>query len=159
MSAVTGKRGRINVNLNGVTLPLKYEAENMMELSRLTGVNPIEFIERIRKDGADPRAAGLRASDLNVLVPLISAGLCHLDEYAPLSDVQMRRKVCGLIDGESMRATKSLLQVTAEIVADVLPVFIGTLEAPGREVDEPSAEKEELAPPLGGEHSASAGTG
>lgn len=160
MSAVTSSRGMVDIELSGLKLRLKFESENMMELSRLTGVDPITLLERIRQGASSDRDAGLRASDLNIVVPLISAGLCHLDEYQTLSDLQMKRKVCALIDGEVAQARLSMIQVTAKLAAAIMPVFVQSLQAPGETLDGNDESKPTEVPgPLPDGATNSAGTG
>ena len=71
MSAVTSSRGHLTVELNGLKLALRYESENMMELSRLVGADPISWLQRIQRNATNATEVGMRASDLNVLVPLL----------------------------------------------------------------------------------------
>lgn len=144
MSAVTEKRACKDVTINGLVLELRYEAQNLMELSRLTGLDPMNFLRRIQKDTSDPREAGMRASDLNILVPLIAAGVCHHEAYEGLNDRDMKRRICGLIDGEVAKSRTSLLMVTARLVAEILPVYMESLRGP--EDDEKKADEEPKGP-------------
>jgi hypothetical protein len=125
-------RARVDIELNGLVLELKYEAENMMELSRIAGVDPLSFLVRLQRgDNLDKYEVGMRSCDPAVLVPLIIAGLAHRDEYAGVSDRDMRRRICSLLDAEVVKQKSSLMIVSAHLVAKILPVFSNAITPPG----------------------------
>ena len=141
----------LRIELDGMPLELRFESENMMELSAITGRNSVAYVrDMIPKDGESVEDAGLRCSDLAVIVPLIMAGLCHHDEYGNLSHKLLRRRICRLIDREAMRRQQATVVVQAELAGKLVNVASSTLLAPGETVDSLIAKAEKKESEQGG---------
>lgn len=150
----------VEISLGGITLELQYLAENMMELTRLTGEDPVSFVDSMVAGQEDKIRRGLQASSPHKLVPLIMAGLVHHDEYAGVDDRTMRRRVCGLLDAEARAQEVSVLILTANIAAKVVPVFRDACIPPGMLADGPGGRSDDVegAPPSPLDGASGAGT-
>lgn len=127
---------KATIELNGVKLTLVFGTENCMELSAITGMAAVRYIERgIPAAGETMEQAAIRCADAGYLVPLIMAGLAHLDEYGGLTQRQLRRKVCQLIDAESIRRKESTLAIQVELFAKILPAVAMSIAPPGETLD------------------------
>lgn len=137
-------RRDISITLGGQKLDLKFEAENLFELTAITGEPYFEFVRRcVPKKGETTTDAGVRCADLTYLVPLIMAGLAHHDEYSGLTHRQLRRKICRQIDMEAEQSKTPVIVVTTNLVAEIIPVVARTLVPPGVDLDAKVAEMDD----------------
>lgn len=148
------RKACVDVEVGGLTLGLQYRSVNQMELQRLTGLDPVAFLEKAAgkpspsADLTDERARkaeivrrGLHMSSLEHTVPLIIAGLAHDEHYAGVSDADMRRRICGLIDAEAEKRGEVALTVAATLANTIMPAFQAAVIPPGKAVDGTSDEK------------------
>lgn len=130
-------RRDITITLGGVKLALKYEAENLYELTAITGKPYFQFVQACApREGETAEQAGQRCADLSYVVPLIMAGLAHHDEYASLSHRQLRRKVCELVDRECNTQKQPVVIIAAGLVGVLVPIVAATLVPPGVDIEE-----------------------
>lgn len=140
------QRASITIILAGTELRLQYLSENMYALSELTGKNPISFLEAAIAGAKNAASVdelgpakrleiGGRVSDFGFIVPLIMAGLAHLDEFEDVSPRTLRKRICRLLDAEAEREKTAVMVVTAQLAARILPVYQRALSPPGKAVD------------------------
>ncbi|NIU03762.1 MAG: hypothetical protein GWO40_05590 [Gammaproteobacteria bacterium] len=145
-------KARVNVELNGMELQLQYLSRNQMELQRITGLDPIAFMEQaVGDEGKDKVRRGIRASSLANIVPLICAGLAHHDEYAAMAEGALRKRICDYIDAEAEKTGSVPLIVAANLSRHILPVFRDAVIPPGKQVDKPQAEADDPLAEAGAE--------
>lgn len=143
----------VEIELAGVKLGLQFRTRNLMALQRMTGLDPIAFLERAdggAKPSGDEKSdrirRGLRVSSVGNIVPLVAAGLAHHAEYAALGDDGAQDRVCVHIDAEAEKRGTVQIVVAAELARYVIPAFRASIIPPGALVDGPDGDEKGVQP-------------
>lgn len=130
------QRRDVQIELGGMKFRLKYEAENLFALSKIAGEPWLKYVRRSApQPGETQEDVGMRCSDLAYTLPLIMAGLAHLDEFSGLSQRDLERRVCRLVDAEVAKRGVTMPEVLGQAFADIMPVLVASILPPGVEVD------------------------
>lgn len=134
----------VTITLGGTELELKYEAYELMTLTRISGKGVMTFISELKPaPNEDEQDTMLRTSDLANVVPVIVAGLASHPQFGKMGDAKLSRKVCELLDKEAEKTGQSILVAAGLAAAEIWPAFTLGCLPPGMSIEDAVAKDEE----------------